>query len=92
MRGVAVAGGFRRCRCLIPLQVAGLAASRRVGFAPALLNDEGSNVDKLSGLYRAASVLAVYASQSASPRPTQDSLAASGQLLLHGIGYPQGSE
>jgi hypothetical protein len=36
-------------------------------------------MSSISGLYHAASELAVYASQSASRRPTQDSLAAGGQ-------------
>ncbi len=39
----------------------------------------------ISGLNHAASALAVYASQHASRRATQDSLAAGGQPLLRGL-------
>lgn len=63
-----------------------LAASRRFGCAPGLLNARRlRRENKISGLHRAASVLAVYASQPASRRSTQDSLAVSGQLFLLGI-------
>ena len=93
-RGVAVPGDFRLRLDSLPVPQSalprGLAASWHVDAAPALINDEGSSDKVLSGLNRAASVLAVYASQSASRRTTQDSLAAGGQPVLRGIGYPPG--
>jgi hypothetical protein len=45
----------------------------------------------ISGLDSTAFALAVYASSSGLPRPTQDSLPAACQALPGGIGYPQGS-
>jgi hypothetical protein len=93
-RGVAVAGDFRLRPQSLPVPQSALprclAASWHVDAAPALVNDEGSSDSVLSGLNHAASVLAVYASQPASRRTTQDSLAAGGQPLLRGIAYPPG--
>jgi hypothetical protein len=93
-RGVAVAGDFRPRSQSLPVPQSALprclAASRHVDIAPALVNNEGSSDSVLSGLNHAASVLAVYASQPASRRTTQDSLAAGGRPLLRGIGYPPG--
>jgi len=93
-RGVAVADDFRLRPESLPVPQSALprclAASWHVDAAPALINDEGSSVYFLSRLNHAASVLAVYASQPASRRTTQDSLAAGGQPLLRGTGYPPG--
>lgn len=47
-------------------------------------------MSSISGLNHAASELAVYASQSASRRPTQDSLAAGGQPLAARDWLPAG--
>ena len=47
-------------------------------------------ISSISGLNHAASELAVYASQSASRRPTQDSLAAGGQPLAARDWLPAG--
>ena len=72
-------GGPCLCRCLIPLRSLArrLAALR---FCPRSGKRRGLQQRCfISGLYHAASELAVYASQSASRRPTQDSLAAGGQ-------------
>jgi hypothetical protein len=72
--------------------VAGLAASRRLGIAPAWFNDEGSKpYVKFRG-----SITRPQCSLSTLRRPphddtTQDSLAAGGQPLLRGIAHPQGS-
>jgi hypothetical protein len=94
LRGVAVSDDFRPRLSSLPVPQSALsrclAASWHVDAAPALVNDEGSSGYFLSGLNHAASVLAVYASQHASRRTTQDSLAAGGQPLLRGIGYPPG--
>src|SRR4051794_34421409 len=57
---------------------------------PLFRTTRASATGQLSRLNHAASVLAVYASQYASRRTTQDSLAVGGQPLPHGIGYPQG--
>src|SRR5258708_4347878 len=68
-RGVAVAGDFCLRPKSLPVPQSALprclAASWHVNTAPALVNDEGSSDKVLSGLNHAASVLAVYASQSA---------------------------
>lgn len=93
-RGVAVPDDFRPRHQSLPVPQSALsrclAASWHVDAAPALVNLEGSSDYFLSGLNHAASMLAVYASQPASRRTTQDSLAAGGQPLLRGIGYPPG--
>ena len=51
---------------------------RRLGAAPAWVNNGGSREFKISGLDHTASGLAVYASQWRSPATTQDSLPAAG--------------
>jgi hypothetical protein len=86
---------FALHRCLIPPPSRGLAASRRVGTAPGLQHAESPEQwFSLSRLNHTAFALAVYASQLSSLRrgctATQDSLAAGGQPLPRGIGYPQG--
>jgi len=58
---------------------------RRLGTAPACVNNGGSREQKISGLDRTALGLAVYASQWRSPATTQDSLPAAGQALPDGI-------
>src|SRR5271157_5840869 len=58
---------------------------RRLGTAPACVNNGGSREQKISGLDRTALGLAVYASQWRSPATTQDSLPAAGQALQDGI-------
>src|SRR5208337_229611 len=58
---------------------------RRLGTAPACVNNGGSREQKISGLDRTALGLAVYASQWRSPATTQDSLPAAGQALPGGI-------
>src|SRR5271157_285704 len=58
---------------------------RRLGTAPACVNNGGSREQKISGLDRTALGLAVYASQWRSPAATQDSLPAAGQALPGGI-------
>src|SRR4051812_10393042 len=63
---------------------------RRVGAAPACVNNGGSRNEKISGLDRTALGLAVYASQWKSPSPTQDLLPAAGQALPGGIRSPAG--
>jgi len=94
LQGVAVSDDFRPRLTSLPVPQSALsrclAASWHVDAAPALVNVEGSSDYVLSGLNHAASVLAVYASQHASRRATQDSLAAGGQPLLRGTGYPPG--
>jgi hypothetical protein len=47
--------------------------------------DEDSQQEVISGLYRTASALTVYASPDGSPRRTQDSFLAAGQALPGGI-------
>ena len=58
---------------------------RRLGAAPACVNNGGSREQKISGLDRTALGLAIYASQRRSPVPTQDLLPAAGQALPGGI-------
>jgi hypothetical protein len=65
-------------------------AARRRG--PRSCQQRGLPRVKISGLDRRALGLAVYASQSGSPLPAQDSLPAAGPTLPDGIGYPQGSD
>ncbi len=93
-RGVAVPGDFRprsdRCRCLSPCCLA-VSTPRGTSILPPLFKTtRAPATSKLSGLNHAASALAVYASQPASRRTTQDALAVGGQPLLRGIGYPPG--
>jgi hypothetical protein len=79
-----------RCRCLIPHCLV-VSPPRGTSMLPPLFETtRAPATSKLSGLNHAASALAVYASQPASRRTTQDSLAAGGQPLLRGIGYPPG--
>jgi len=63
VRGVAVAGSFRPCRCLNPLLGRGLSASWRTGAAFRRNKDVGSHIVLISGLHHTACSLAVYASQ-----------------------------
>jgi hypothetical protein len=63
-----------------------------LGHGPSARSDGGRAARSLiSGLDSTAFALAVYASSSGSPRPTQDALPAACQALPGGIGSPQGS-
>jgi hypothetical protein len=84
-----------RCRRLssaiarlpVPHSVPHVAVSPPRGTSvqsPLTLTTRTPAIRKISGLNHAASALAVYASQHASRRTTQDSLAAGGQPLLRG--------
>jgi hypothetical protein len=63
---------------------------RRAGMAPAMSTTKALTTIYLSRLNHTARGLAVYASSSASPHPTQNSLPAAGQALPDGVKYPQG--
>jgi hypothetical protein len=74
------------CRVLRPRRDLGARPLRRLGVADAHMHGVGSlHKSLISGLYRTARLLAVYASRPRSPSVMQDSLPAAGQAWPGGI-------
>jgi len=70
-----------------------LAASRCIGVAPDPYNvEDSSDLIAFGAASRGLSARCLRLAAPPHDGSTQDSLAASGQLLLRGIDYPQGSE